>query len=303
MESIIICNTAEDTLSKINLSDYSVESLPLELGEKPVGPHGVDYYKGNIITANNYSNSISIFSLLENKEIKNIYVGAHPNDVKIYRDKAYVVCGESNSLVIIDLNKGSMIFEIYLGAGSFPHSIEIYHEKSIAYVSNMEGHFVSVIDCLSNKIIKNIKSPEYPAKILLSKDKKKLYLCESYQGMDRDGYVSMISTETNEIIKRIKVGGTPVDVFEDDERLYVTDFTEGYLSILDVNKCREVKKIFVGGMPRGVIKYKEDIFIGNNMTGKVTKLNLKERIIKNITVGKEPNAMILVNYPQRTADL
>ncbi|MDS0527520.1 YncE family protein [Clostridium sp. SHJSY1] len=303
MEYIITCNTAGDTLSKISLDDYSVENLPLELGEKPVGPHGVDYYNGNIITANNYSNSISIFSLLENRELNNIYVGAHPNDVKVYKGKAYVICGESDSLVIIDLNKRSMIFEIYLGAGSFPHNIEIYHEKAIAYVSNMESHSVSVIDCLNNKIIKNIKSPEYPTKILLSKDKKKLYLCESYQGMDIDGYISVISTESNEVIKRIKVGGTPVDVFEEDERLYITDFAEGYLSIIDLNKGREVKKIFVGGMPRGIIKYKEDIFIGNNMTGKVTKLNLKERIIKNITVGKEPNAMILVDYPQRIIDL
>jgi DNA-binding beta-propeller fold protein YncE len=240
--------------------------------------------------------------LLEERELKNIYVGAHPNDVKVYRDKAYVICGESNSLVVIDLNKGSMIFEIYLGANAFPHSIEIYYEKAIAYVSNMEGHYVSVIDCLENRIVKNIKAPEYPTKILLSKDKKKLYLCESYQGMDIDGYISIISTESNEIIKRIKVGGTPVDIFEEEDRLYVTDFAEGYLSIVDIKKGREVRKIFVGGMPRGIIKYKEDIYIGNNMSGKVTKLNLKERVIKNITVGKEPNAMILIEYPQKTED-
>jgi YVTN family beta-propeller protein len=302
MKYILVCNTAGDTLSKINLMDYSVENLPLELGEKPVGPHGIDYYNGNIITANNYSNSISIFSLTENKELKNIHVGAHPNDVKVFKDKAYVPCGESNSLVVVDLNKESMVCEIALGVGAFPHNIEIYYEKAIAYVSNMGGHSISVIDCLNNKVIGNIKAPEYPTKILLSKDKKKLYLCESYLGMDIDGYISVISTESNEIIKRIKVGGSPVDIFEEDERLYVANFAEGYLSIVDLKKEREVKKIFVGGMPRGVIKYKEDIFIGNNMNGKIIKLNLKERIIKTITLGKEPNAMILVEYPQKTIE-
>ncbi|MBD7910120.1 MULTISPECIES: YncE family protein [Clostridium] len=302
MKYIFVCNTAGDTLSKINLKDYSVESLPLELGEKPVGPHGIDYYNGNIITTNNYSNSISIFSLMANKEIKNIHVGAHPNDVKVFKDKAYVLCGESNSLVVVDLNKESMICEVFLGARAFPHSIEIYPEKDIAYISNMEGHSITVIDCLKNRAIDNIKAPEYPTKILLSKDKKKLYLCESYLGMDIDGYISVISTDSNEIVKRIKVGGSPVDIFEEDERLYITNFSEGYLSIVDLKKEREIKKIFVGGMPRGIIKYKEDIFIGNNMNGKVIKLNLKERIIKTITVGKEPNAMILVDYPQKTVD-
>ena len=82
----------------------------------------------------------------------------------------------------------------------------------------------------------------------------------------------------------------------DDNKLYVTNSGEGTLSIIDLNKGREVKKIYIGGMVKSIIKIGNDIFIGDYMNGRVVKINLKERIIKNITVGKEPNAMILVDY-------
>ncbi|PRR81932.1 YncE family protein [Clostridium vincentii] len=295
MKSIIICNTAADSLSKVSLNDYSVKNIPLDSGEGRVGPHGVDYYRGNIITANNYSNSISIVNLLDNREVKNIYVGAHPNDVKGYKDSLYVVCGESNSLSIIDMSTEKMIFEVSLG--EYPHSIDIDQDKSIAYVSNMDGNSVSIIDCVNNKVIDTITSLECPTKILLSKDKKILYLCESYLGGDIDGYIDIISTDNNKIIRKIKVGEAPIDLWEENGKLYVTNFNEGSLSIVDVQKGREIRKIFVGGMPRGVIKYQDDIFIGNYMEGTISKINLKERIIKTITVGKEPNAMVLVDHP------
>lgn len=300
MKSIIVSNTAGDSLSNINLTDYSVENIPLDLGEIPVGPHGIYMYRGNIITANSYSNSISIVDMKSNKEIKNIYVGAHPNDVKVFKDKAYVICGESNSLIVIDLAKGKIIVDLIVGR--FPHSIEVNDEMSRMYIANMEGNSISVIDCESDRIVDNITGIEYPTKILLSKDKKVLYLCESYLGKDRDGYISIISIQDNKVIKKIKINGTPVNLYEDNKRLYVTNLVQGYISIVDIDKGREIKRIFVGGMPTGIIKDEEDIYIANNMNGTVIKLNLKERIIKTITVGKEPNAMILFDRHHQIKD-
>lgn len=292
MKSIFVCNTAGNSISEVSLKDYSVENYPLDLGESPVGPHGICYCNENIITANNYNNSISIFSLLDKKEKATIYVGAHPNDVKVYMDKAYVVCGESNSLSIIDLQEKKIIMDMEVG--SYPHSIEIDEQSNRAYVCNMEGQSVSIIDCVSNVIVSNIKAPEYPTEVLLSKDKKMIYICESYLGKDRDGYISIYSTSNLNEIGRIKISGTPVNVWEEQEKLYITNFNEGFLSIIDINKGREIKKIFIGGMPRSILKVGEDIFITDYINGKLIKLNLKSKTIKTITVGREPNAMILL---------
>lgn len=295
MDYILICNIASDTISKINIEDNTVEHLPLDLGEKPVGPHGIETYKDKIITANNYSNSISIINMNTFQEEQNIYIGAHPNDVKVLENKAYILCGEANSLIVYDLLKDRITLELPLD--TYPHNLVIDKDKKIAYVSNMNGHSVTVIDCNENKVLNKIKVQEYPTKINLSKDKKKIYLCESYLGYDTNGYIAIIDVLSNKILKRIKVGVTPIDFFEDKGKLYVSNFEEGTISVIDIEKEEEVKKIFIGGMPRGIIKKDNLLIIGDYLKGKVRLLDLKENKIKNIAVGTEPNAMILIHYP------
>ena len=217
MNSIAICNTSSDNLGLIGIESYSVDHIPLDLGEKPVGPHGIEYENNTIITSNNYSNSISLIDMHSKKEVNNLYVGAHPNDVKLYENKAYIACGESNSLLVMDMASKKIAFDIKLE--SYPHSIALDKDKGIMYISNMDGHSVSIIDCLNNKVIGRIKAPEYPTKILLSKDEKKIYLCESYLGYDIEGYIDIISTENYKSIGRIKVGITPVDMYEYGENI------------------------------------------------------------------------------------
>lgn len=292
MDSIIVCNTAEDTLSKIELENYSVKNLPLDLGEKPVGPHGAIIYDNKIVTANNYNNTISIIDAIGFNELKSIYVGAHPNDVRIFDDKAYVSCGDSDSILVIDIKEEKILFDIM--SDKTPHSLELDNENGILYVSNMDGNTISVIDCSLNKVLRTIKAPEYPTKILLSKDKRMLYICESYLGQEVEGYITLISTENYNTIGRIKVGLAPVDLWNEEDNLYVTNFTEGSISIIDLKRYREIKKIYVGGMPRGIVKKNQILFVGDYISGKVKAINIKEKTIKNIAVGKEPNAILLI---------
>ena len=294
MQSICVCNTAGDSLSEINLSDYSLKKYSLDLGEKPVGPHSLVCYDDRLIIGNSYNNSISIFSLKEKKEKENIYIGPHPSDVKICDDKVYVVCSESNSIIEADINAGQIVTSIPVA--EYPHNIEVDEESKIAYVSNLNSNLISVVD-LDKKMLRSvIKTYENPTKIFLSKDKKMLYLCESYFGKDIEGYISIISTDNYKVIKRIRAGIEPVDFVVDDNKVYVTNSGEGTLSIIDLNKGREIKKIYIGGMVKSIIKIKNNIFIGDCMNGRVVKVNLKERIIKNITVGKEPSAMFFIDY-------
>ncbi|MCR4944990.1 MAG: YncE family protein [Clostridium sp.] len=292
MQSIFVCNIASDSISQINCRNFSVKNYPLDLGERPVGPTSLAYSDGSIIICNKYNNSISVFDLKEKKETAVFFAGPHPSDIKVFKENAYVVLSESNSIAKIDLQTGNIICIIPVGED--PYSIEINEERAIAYVSNMKSNLVSLIDLEKDIVIKDIKTNEDPTKIFLSKDKKVLYLCESYLGKDVEGYIVVISSETNEILNRIRVGMCPLDLAEDDGKLYVTNFNEGTLSIIDKSKQREVKKIHVGGMPKGIIKRDNDIFIGDYINNRVFKINLRERMIKNITVGGEPNAMILV---------
>lgn len=292
MSYIVVCNTGSDSLSKINTENFNNESMILSADESPFGPHGLSIYEDKILVANNYNNSISLIDYKNFKEESNLYIGAHPNDIVAYNGIAYVSCGESNSLIIYDLINERVNYEV--PTGRFPHNIVLEEERNLLFISNMGEESISVIDYMNNKEIKRIKVENTPIKISISKNRKFLYACISYLGSDKKGSIGIIELKTLELIGKIQVGLSPVDLFEDDEYIYVSNLCDGSISIVDLKRLTEENKIVIGGMPRGIIKVKENIFVGDYLNGKLNIIGIKSKEIKAIPLGKEPNAMTLI---------
>lgn len=293
MSYIIVCNTGSDSLSKINTENFNIQSIILSADQNPFGPHGLSLYKDKILVANNYNNSISLIDYKSFKQESNIYIGAHPNDIVARNDLIYVSCGESNSLIIYNFVNDRVDFEI--PTGRFPHNIALEEERNLLFVSNMEEESISVIDNINSKEIKRIKVKNTPMKISISNNKKYLYVCISYLGYDKNGSVGIIELDSLELIGRVEVGLSPVDLFEEDNYIYVSNLCDGSISVVNLNELTEEKKIVVGGMPRGIIKIKENIFVGDYLNGKLNVIGIDDKKIKVIPLGKEPNAMTLVN--------
>ena len=292
MSYIVLCNTGSDSLNKINTENLKSQSIFLSAGESPFGPHGLSLYKDTILVANNYNNSISLVNYKSFKEENNIYIGAHPNDIVAHDDIAYVSCGESNSLIIYDMINDRVNFEV--PTGRFPHNIALLEEKNLIFISNMGEDSISVIDYINNKEIKRIKVENTPTKINISKNKKYLYVCMSYLGYDKKGNIGIIDLKTLELINKVKVGLSPVDLFEDDNYLYVSNLCDGSISIVNLKDLKEENKIIIGGMPRGIVKDKENIFVGDYLNGILNIIGIENKKIKAIAIGSEPNAMTLV---------
>lgn len=294
MSYIIVCNTGSDSLNKINIENFNNQSIILSADESPFGPHGLSLYKDKILVANNYNNTISLIDYKTFKEEGSLYIGAHPNDIVAHNGLAYVSCGESNSLIIYDMIDERVNFEI--PTGRFPHNIVLEEERNLIFITNMGEESISVIDYINNKEIKRIKVENTPIKIIMSKNKKYLYVCISFLGSDKKGSVGIIDLNTLELIDKIQVGLSPVDLFEEDYNyIYVSNLCDGSISIINLNKLTEENKIVIGGMPRGIIKFKENLFVGDYLNGKLNVIGIKDKEIKVIPLGKEPNAMTLVN--------
>lgn len=289
---IIVCNTGSDSLSKINTENFDNQSIILSADESPLGPHGLSLYKDKILVANNYNNSISLINYKSFKEENNLYIGAHPNDIVAHDDIAYVSCGESNSVIIYDLINERINFEV--PTGRFPHNMALEEEKHLIFVSNMGEASISVIDYINNKEIKRIKVEKTPIKINISKNKKYLYVCMSHLGYDKKGSIGIIELKTLELINKIQVGLSPVDLFEEDNYLYVSNLCDGSISIVNLKELKEEDNIIIGGMPRGIIKVKENIFVGDYLNGVLNVIGIENKKVKSIPIGTEPNAMILV---------
>lgn len=291
MKSLLVCNTGSDSISKINIKNLLVENLSLKMGEKPIGPQGTYVNENKIYVANNYNNSISIIDKETLTELENFYVGPYPNDLVYFENRLYIACGEADAVIVYDLSEKKIVYK--LPTGIWPHNIEVDSDKGIIIVSNLQGNSLSIIDAKINKEITTIKTLEYPTQIRISRDKSKLYVCESYMGELNNGYVEVFSMTDFKSLDRIMVGRAPMDIWDDDENIYVTNFSDGTVSIIDVGLGKEVDVINVGGMPKGIVKSGRTLYVGDYLRGKVLSLDLDSMKTKAITVGSEPNAMAL----------
>ena len=311
MSYIILCNTGSDMLSKIDTESFQVQNYILSGNDHSFGPHEITLCNDSIITANNYNNTISIIKKSQFEDVyikkvkymnigknnfinkqKNLYIGAQPNDIVQYKNSVLVTCGEADSTIVYNLNEERIDFSIPVGR--FPHNVTLYEKGRIAFVSNMGDDSISVIDIDLNKEVKRITVESTPIKINLSNNNHYLYVCMSYLGYDKEGYIGIISVDSLELVSKIKVGFSPVDLYEDNGYLFVSNFCGESISIINMKTLREEKKIDLGGMPRGIIKFREKFFVADSLNGLINIINLSTREIKAITVGKEPNAMTLV---------
>ena len=291
MKYLVVCNTASNSINRITISNLYLEELKLKSIDKPIGPSGVLVDEDNIYTVNNYSNSISIINKRNFKEENSLYVGAHPNDLVKYNNFLYIACSESNNISVYELEENKVALDI--AVNNWPYNIEISKEKKMILVSNFQSNNLSLIDLNQNKVIKEIKTFGYPTKIRISNNKRYFYVCESYMGDNKDGYIEIFDLDTLDFVVKIKVGRYPMDIEEDEGCLYVCNFGEGSISVIDKISLKEYKRIQIGGMPRSIIKYEENFYVLDYLRGKLIVYNQVNEKIKAITVGKEPNAMTL----------
>ncbi|MFD3156093.1 YncE family protein [Haloimpatiens sp. FM7330] len=293
MRYLYVCNTSSDSVSKINI-EHLDEQNKIVLGDNRltrVGPHGICIYKNNILTANNYSNDISVIDIKHQKKVQDYFIGMHCNDVRVQEDTAYVICGDSNNVITFNLKKEKIMQEI--PCGNLPHSIDIDKRKKIAIISNMEDDSITLMDCSNNSIMRKIKVGAYPTKALFSLNGDYIFVCESNIGLDCKGSLAIISLKNFEILTRVRLGNSPVDMYCDERFCYVSNFGEGTISIIDINNFKEVKAIRIGGMPRGIIRVGRMLYVGDNYNNLLFRIDIKNRNKKAISIGGEPTGMTL----------
>ncbi|MBX4259301.1 YncE family protein [Clostridium estertheticum] len=293
MRNLYVCSTSSDCISKVNL-DLFIEEEKIYLDKqnlKRIGPHGIYVYENKILTANSYDNSISIVNTY-NYEIESYFIGMHCNDLSVYDNKAYVICGDSDDIIVFDLEKKSIVEAI--PCGNSPHSIYICKKKDLIIVANMNSDSITLIDCAQNGNIKEIRVGAYPTKAVITPDGNYILVCESNIGMDNKGCINIISLKNYNVLNKIPVGNSPVDMYFNGEICYVSNFGDGTVSILDINKYKEIKRIEVGGMPRGILEDERYLYVGDNYNNLLFRIDKITENKKAISIGTEPTGMTLL---------
>jgi YVTN family beta-propeller protein len=177
-----------------------------------------------------------------------------------------------------------------------------------AYVSNEDGHTVTVIDTVSNEVVATIPVGKRPRGIQLSHDGRTLYVAlsglpkcppsvpdEECAKLDRDvkaDGVAAVDTTTMKVTRVFEAGSDPEQFdLAADGRLYVANEDSATATVLDTKTGKIVSRIPVGKEPEGVRvspdgKYTLITNESDNSVSIIDNKTLKQ--VKHVIVGKRP---------------
>jgi len=166
------------------------------------------------------------------------------------------------------------------------------------YTANQVSNSISVVDPATNMFLGEIKlgkpypnvlSPLYKGQALVHglrySAAKKLLAVVSIGSNS----VTLVSTETNKVIKTIYVGRSPHEptFTPDSKQIWVSVRGEAYVSIIDVDKMQEVKQVQVADGP-GMITFTPDgklAYVCSSFTPELDIVNTSTyKIVKRIPV-------------------
>ena len=127
-----------------------------------------------------------------------------------------------------------------------------------AYVTNEKDNTVSVVDLDKMETVKSIPVGERPRGILLSKDKKYIYICNG----DAD-HIEQINLDTLQIERTLDSGPDP-ELFALDQtgnKLYIANEDNAMVTVLDLKPGSTPEQIQVGVEPEGMAVSPDDKYL------------------------------------------
>lgn len=193
-------------------------------------------------------------------------------------------------------------------AGSIPHT----GFADRAYVSNEDGHTVTVFDTQRDAVVATIEVGKRPRGLKLTRDGSRLFVAlsglpkcpptvpdEECAKLERDlkaDGVAVIDTAHHKVIKVLQAGSDPEQfaLSPDDKRLYVANEDVALASVLDIDSGAIVARIPVGREPEGVAVSPDGrwVLVSNESDNSVSVIDARTlKVTSHVTVGKRPRDM------------
>ena len=175
-------------------------------------------------------------------------VGSVPKVVEVTPDNRYLLVTNwcSYTVTVISLDSQKVIKNIYIGA--YPRGITISKDSGTAYVAEMGGNRIHVIN-LNDFTTSYIPIGSNPRAIVLSPDNSMLYAT-----LNLSGRVTSWNLTTHKAGKTIKTGkaARSLAISADGTALFVVNFDSGTVSKLRTSDMKILQTIKVCEQPIGV---------------------------------------------------
>jgi YVTN family beta-propeller protein len=181
------------------------------------------------------------------------------------------------------------------------------------YVSNEDGHSVTVIDGARGKVIATVPIGKRPRGLKLNADASQLYVAvsglpkcppsvpdEECEKMERDlkaDGIAVMDTKTLKVLRVLQAGSDPeqFDLSHDGKLLYVANEDTGTMSVVDIASGRVKTRITVGKEPEGVVLSPDGrhVCVTNESDNSITIIDTKTlEAVSTVQVGKRPRDLV-----------
>jgi YVTN family beta-propeller protein len=199
--------------------------------------------------ASGYDTSFLYRINLANYEIDNVYpVGSVPKVVEVTPDNKFVLvsnwCSYDLKVISVDSQKTVKTIKI----GRYPRGIAVSNDSKFAYVAEMGGSQIHVIN-LENFSVSYIPIGSNPRAIVLSPDNSMMYVT-----MNLSGKVASWDLVNNKAGKSVKTGKSArsLAISDDGTALFVVNFVSDTISKVRTSDMKVVQNIKICNEPIGI---------------------------------------------------
>lgn len=249
----------------------------------------VDSNTNNVYTANYLSNTVSVIDGSKDSLVKTISVSSVPAGIDIDLNKIYVA--NNDNVSVVDASTHSLIKTV--ATGNVTEGVGINHTTHKTYVANELGRTISVINNLTDSVIKNIDADYWPAKIAVNPISNKIYCTAFLQGWPGIAVINGANDSIVDIIRQQSIhslqGG--ISINKNTNKIYFADSYVDSLFIADGTIDSVIKAIKLGDAPSGVgvNLFTNKIYIANKSDNNVSVIDgASDSIIGTIDVGTYP---------------
>jgi YVTN family beta-propeller protein len=170
----------------------------------------------------------------------------HPKTIAINSDTntLYVSSLTTNSLYVINGVDNTVTTQV--AVGQTPYGVDVNPVTQKAYVANVEGDAISVIDLTTNAVIATIplEAGSKPLQVAVNPDTNKVYVT-----LHGKSQLVVIDGAADAVIKTISnlPGAFDVIVNRPDNQVYVSARDAHYVSVINGATDEEVTRIIPGG--------------------------------------------------------
>jgi YVTN family beta-propeller protein len=177
------------------------------------------------------------------------------------------------------------------------------------YVSNEDGHTVSVLDTERSALIATIEVGKRPRGMKLNRDGSRLFVAlsglpkcppttpdEECAKLERDlkaDGVAIVDTAASKVIKVLQAGSDPeqFDLSADGKRLFVANEDIATTSVVDIESGQVIARVPVGREPEGVVTSPDGnwVLVTNESDNSISVIDARTlKVVKSVQVGKRP---------------